>query len=530
MRRLLACLAVLGLVAGACSDDNNDGDAVEANTDSGSDTGGDVPEAMGIDGKTIKIVFTVKEEPCGDSETTAAQDVLNDGGRSALAEFVTFFNDEVLADTGYTLEHELVDDGGIYCPEKARAAGRRIVEEIKPFAVIGPSQNLDQGPIVADMVTEAGIRHIGLSWNTIENIRSRSPLVFPITQTAEGAMVDLVGYIEKRVMGTPGHDPATREEVDERHWGYVSIDLPEYHDIGENVASAMGEIGLELEQQYFLSPDPTIGAQNAATLVNKMASDGVNSIIFDFFNLAGALSGSELTKAMAAQNYRPDIYVGTKGLAAIFGPLWEPTVWEHTEGISTFSPLALRAAIVANPDGTYGYDPAYENVNENADPVVATWKHLGHTDDINVAAAPSMHNYFFGMGILSLGLLHAGDELTAESWAEGLWSTGVGGENRCDMARFYGGTDEEHVPNVSYTEGDHDGPFDEFTTVHWVSEPTDLGLPGIWESYDNYTYFADASEIPDEPTHDTSEIAPDLPLVEKVGLNAWTTCEEVGLE
>lgn len=563
MRKLIAGLITVGLLATACSGDDDDsgaddpapadteatgtdtqppdtagtttadgtaGDGTEPTAPSTPPESGDIIPATGIDGNTVKIVIPGKMEACGDDEATANANVFTDATIGVLDEYVAFFNDEVLADTGYVIEAEYVDDGGVYCPEKARAAGRQIVEEIKPFAVIGDSQNLDQGPIVADMVTSAGIRHIGLAWNTTAPYAERPYYAFGIVHLAETAMVNLVDYIAARVADTPGHDPDTREEVPERHYGYVTIDLPEYHDIVDIVAAEMEAAGLTLEQTYFLSPDPAVAGQNAATLVTRMAEDGINSLLFDFFGLAGAVSGSTLTQTMAQQNYRPDIYVGTKGLAAIFGPLWEPTVWEHAEGISFFSPLGVRAALVMNDDGTFGYDPAYADINENVDPVVDIWEHLGHTDDVGVTAGTSIHNIVFGMGVLAAGILESEGELTAESWAEGLWSTAIGEENRCTLNRFYTGTDELHTPNASYAKGDHRGPITQFTTVHWVSEPTDLGLPGYWESYDNYVYVESMDELPAEPSHDTSVTPPDIPLPEPVGLHPWTTCEEVGLE
>jgi len=548
VRKLIASLVAVGMVAVACSGDDTtdgtdntsgggvttqgDGPTTEPTGDTEpapdttdtSEPGADIIPATGIDGQTIKIVIPAKLEACGDDEATASASVMDDEARDGLAEYIAFFNDEVLAESGYSLDAEIVDDGGVYCPEKARAAGRRIVEEIKPFAVIGDSQNLDQGPIVADMVTAAGIRHIGLAWNTTAPYAERPYYAFGLVHLAETAMTNLVDYISARVDGTPGHDPATRDEVDERRYGYVTIDLPEYHEIVDQVSAAMDAAGLELEQTYFLSPDPAVAGQNVATLVTRMAEDGINSLLFDFFSLAGASSGSTLTHTMAEQNYRPDIYVGTKGLAAIFGPLWEPTVWEHAEGISSFSPLALRAALVANDDGTFGYDPAYADINENVDPVVDIWEYLGHADAVTVG-----HNIVFGLGILAAGILESGDELTAESWAEGLWSTAVGEPNRCTLNRFYSGTDSEFIPNASFAKGDVRGPITQFTTVHWVSEPTDLGLPGIWESYDNYAYVDSMDELPAEPSHDTSVTPPDIPLPEPIGVHPWTTCEELGL-
>lgn len=544
--RWMGALLVLAMVGTACTREVEDpddevaaGDETDESEEPVDETEDPDPEATeseaagtpatGVEDNVVKIALHAKVEECAGSTGDATDAVVNDAARDMADQYIAWFNDEVLSDYGWQLEHELVNDGGNGCPEQARAAAQQIVREMEPFAVLGSSNDGPQGPIMADEVTSAGIPHIGINFNTLAELEDRKGLAFNVYIPAELSHQYLADYIGTRVAGTQTENLQTGE-MEDRVYGIAMPDTERYQELAGLLTDKLAEYGVEVAQTYLLSTDAEVVAQTALTTANRMRDDGVNTLILDFFPV-GFNSGVALTENMASQDYLPEILIGTYGIP-IFDQSLDSTVMARAQGISSFSALALRSAYI-EVDGEPVFDPEFQDVAENTEPFHEVWEErLGNNTELQVGVIEGLNfaNLWQELSVLAVGLMgnpydEVGGEITREGFAEAVWETAVGEDRRCDLERFLGGTAPNHHV---YSEGDgvQDGFHNRFTTVYWVNEPT-LLTQGYYESFDNYEYFDSGDELPTEPTRDTGEEGVELTPPEPVGLRPWVPCSEL---
>lgn len=486
-----------------------------------------VTEGIDYEKRTVKLVYATKLESCGPDSQSSSANVANDKGRRVLQTYVDFFNKEVLAPHRWKLTYELVDDGGAYCPEKGRAAARAIIQERKPFAVIGGAPTISQGPVLADAVTRAGIVHIGASWATFNEIRKRHPYEWETGVVPEAAYNHLVEFMGKRLKNTKYRDPSSGLESN-RVYGMVAIDLPEVRTLASIVKRRLAEVGIDLAQTYFVSADPGVASQSAPTTVSKMRSDGVNTLIFDMQSGAnGGYAQVVYTSAMNTQNYLPQIVVGVYGI-----PFWESLfddrVWNPV-GTSVAGIIALRNGVRTNAEtGKVEEDPQYEEIAENVSGYQKVWERAGNNDHAQDGSLPQAYAIWTEFTLLAQGIMHAGPTLDVQSWARGVDTSQVGGPNRCGVERFTG-RDYPYNPRYDW-DGSHNGGAEGYTTIHWVDKQTPLGTRGYYESYDNYRYFSGDGDLPAAATWDTDTKGYDVRKQERIGLRPWTPCAHFGLK
>lgn len=476
----------------------------------------------GVVDRTVKLVFHVKEEACGDDPSRAQEGIATGKGKLVVAEYVKWFNEKVLAPRNWKLSYEFVDDGGAYCPEKAQAAGLRIAKEIKPFAALGDIIQPDRGPVLADVVTRAGILHIGTNWDSYDELRARRTLAWPVFAVAERGFENLIGWMERRVVGTQVVN-ATTGVPEGRVYGLLAIDSPEGRRLAGIAQERLRAIGAEPVAVYLVSGDVGVVGQQASNTVLKMRQDGVNTLVFGL-SYNGVRSTLILSEAMNSQNYLPEILVGTYGVAFL-DQLHNKRVWARARGTSAAGIIALRVAVAAREDGSLGVPERYEEIAENNEGYILVWQQeLGHNDLPTDGSDPSGYSVWAQLAKLSVGIAHAGDVLNAETFAKGLDSAVRGGPNRCDVARYMG-RDYRYNPGFDWdTAGD--GGVQSFATIYWVNEQTPFGTNGYYESYDDYRYFNDAAELAGEPAHDTGEEGVGVPKQEQIGIRPWTPCSQ----
>lgn len=477
--------------------------------------------------KTVKVVFPMKVEQCGPDSGTASQDVATEKGRSVLKAYVDFFNKEVLGPiNGWKITYSIVDDGGLYCPEKARAAAVAVTKEIKPFAVLGGYTTVGQGPVLQDAVTRAGIVHIGNSWGTFDEFRKRHPYAWDMFAVPQQLYTYLSWWMGKRVKGTPGADPTTGA-AQERVYGIVTMDLPANRQLASFLKAELAQRGIDLKYQYFMATDPGVAAQSAATTVNKMRSDGVNSLVFDFNSTTnGGQAGLVLTNAMGGQNYLPDLLIPANG-NAFFERFFDSRVWAKARGVSSFPAIALRVALRTNSNGQLEPDPMYTDVNENASAYQEVWQRAGNNDQAIDGAVPGAFDLWGALSLLAQGMMRFDGPLNVQTWSNAVALGAAGKPNHCGTERFMG---RDYDYNIAFNwNPEHDGGLEGFTTIYWVNEQTSLGTNGYYESYDNYRYFKSEAALPAAPTHDTGDRPPDIPKQKPIGLKAWTSCTKFGM-
>lgn len=538
MRRLQAALCGIAVLLTACAGGETSGDdptepsAVDGTgteTEDGETEPEQEPEVSaepgpGVEGDTVKIVFTRQESSCAETpEGTAPSQEFLDKGARLIDGYVGFMNDEVLSESDWQLDYEIVDDGGAFCPELQTAAARRITQEIQPFAVLGDAST-QQGPILADAVTAEGILHVGKSFATYEQLDARAPYAWVVPELPLRGLETLMAFVERRVLDTPVEDRSGDGGEVDRVYGIIAQDGEAGDAYAELVETRLSEMGVDVAGTYRFPIDPAVAAQQATTRVTQMSDDGVNTLVWGV-DIDAAQASWAVTAAMAEQDYRPDILVGASTLAFV-DSYHEQSVWSNAYGISQTPLVAIRHG-VEMVDGVIETMEELQGVPENENGYTRVWQEqLGNADDPQEAATPQGYVSWQQLSHVVAALMHIDGTVNAESYAASLdTSAFVDSENRCTVGRLMG-RDEPHASNPSWS-SDNNGGFTQFTTVYWMNEPREeVGVQGHWESFDNFTYFPTHDDLPAEPTHDTGELGMDIEKLEPIGIAPWTPCSD----
>ena len=471
---------------------------------------------QGVKGKTVEVVFHAKLQDCGPDASTSSQGKASENGLKAIDDYVAFFNKDVLGPYGWKIAHKVIDDGGQYCPEKARAAALQITKELKPFATLGDSANGDQGPVLADITSRAGIVTIGVSWNTSAELRERHPYAWSIFGLAEQQDRYLVEFMAKRVKGTKAPDLTIGAPTD-RVYGMLTVDNPESRTLAEAMKRNLAAQGIALKHTYYVSSDPGVAAQTANNTVLKMKQDGVNSLIFaiPYTSLQSAIVH---TSAMGSQGYLPDLLSSRYGVV-FFDRLFDTRVWEKMRGVFQCAIGCIRAT---------GTNPGYIDVNENGSAYKAAWTHIGNSGDPDNGTTPGAYNTWTVLSHLAIGILNAGPVLNAQTFAAGMDRAAPGGPAECIGWRLMG-RPYEHAPYTAGWSSRHDTGIIGYTPGYWVNRKNDFGTVGYYESYDNYRYFA-SGKLPVKATHDTGQAGAAVPKQKPIGLRPWISCKKFGMQ
>jgi hypothetical protein len=479
--------------------------------------GGDaLGNAPGVNGRTVNIVIHTKLQDCGPDPNSSRTGTANAKGLQMIQDYVGFFNKYVLGPYNWKLAYKVIDDGGQFCAEKARAAGLQIAKQLKPFAALGDSANGDEGPVLADVVTRAHIVDIGLSWNTTAMLRERHPYAWPIFGFAEQQDRDLVEFVGKRVKGTKTADLTTGQATD-RVYGMITADNPESRQLAAMMKSNLAAQGVTLSHTYFVSSDAGVAAQAADNTVLKMKSDGVNTLIFAI-PYTSIYSAIVYTNAMDHQNYLPDL-LGSRYGVVFFDRLFSPRVWAKMRGVFQCGISCVRAS---------GTDTAFQDVSENDGTYKKVWAFLGHTDDPDNGITPSSYNIYTNLAQLAIGIVNAGPVLNAQTFAAGIDASAPGHPAECLGWRLMG-RPYTYEPYAAGWSSAHTTGIIGFTPAYWVNQKNEFGTVGYYESYDNYRYFR-GGDLPVKPTRDTGTAGPAVPKQKPIGLKAWVSCTKLGMK
>jgi hypothetical protein len=465
-----------------------------------------------VTGHTVHIAFHGKLNDCGPDPQSSRTGTLSAEAKKVYADYTKFFNQYVLGPKGWKLTYDLIDDGGTYCPEVARAAALKIVKQIKPFAALGDSFNGDAGSVLADIVTTAKTTHIGLSWQTFAEFQKRNPYAWPVFGLAQQQDAYLAEWMGQRVAGTTTADLTTGTQV-KRVYGLLTVDNPENHQLASLLTANLKGRGVAVAHQYFVASDPGVAAQSSTNTVLKMKNDGVNTLVFaiPYTSLQSALVH---LSAMGAQNYLPDL-LGSRYGVVFFDSLFDSRVWAKFRGVFNGQPALIRAS---------GTNAKYLDLNENALAYKTAWTKMGNTDDAdNPGNAP---NVWGALSTLAMGILNAGPVLNATTFGQGMDLTANGKPASCASWRFFG----RPWAYSTYTSLDqtHTGSLYGFTPGYWTKKKNDFGTVGYYESYDGYRYFH-GGDLPAKPTGDTGgNASPDIPRQPRIGLRPELSCTTFG--
>ena len=271
----------------------------------------------------------------------------------------------------------------------ARADAQRIVEEYKPFAVIGgPALTNAFGDELAALETFC----VSCGGGSPEWFAERDPYVWAIDGSAEQKQVHVVEFIGKQLAGKPASHAGDEFVNTERKFGLLYIESSaESKVLADLMVQRLTDVGAAPAEVIPYALDPGTIQQTASQAIAKLKAAGITSVIL----ASDPVAPKDFTREATAQEYFPEWIVAAATLTdtTAFGRAYDQQQWAHAFGVTSL-------AVHLNPE-TSGYWSLYKWF---------TGKEPAADQSIGVYMPP-----FF---LLMSGLQSAGPNLTHESLAD----------------------------------------------------------------------------------------------------------------
>jgi hypothetical protein len=222
----------------------------------------------------------------------------------------------------------------------ARADAQRIVEEYKPFAVVG-------GPALtnafADELAARETVCISCGGGTAEWFAERDPYLWNLDGSAEQKQVHVVEFIEKQLAGKPASHAGDALKADTRKFAvvYEASNGAESQRLADLMESRMTEAGAAPDLMLPYTLDPGTIQQQASQIVAKMKAAGITTVVLS----TDPVAPGDFTREATTQEYEPEWLVAAATLTDTnaFGRGYDQKQWAHAFGVTS---LAVRV----NPD------------------------------------------------------------------------------------------------------------------------------------------------------------------------------------
>jgi len=355
--------------------------------------------AQGITGNEIKVVIWVgdpSKDPVLAGQIIAAGASLDTNTIKATWQgYIDIYN-KMLELYGRKISVEFFDGTGSGADTAAAKSDAIAIAAKKPFAVLGgPAQSTS---VFSDELAHRGVVCVGTCALAVPQriTTNNAGYIFTDGPSPEQAAMLTAEFIGKQA--GPGKaqyagDDATKSK--NRVYGVVHYDTPDgqYHSQFNTLKDGLKKYKItpKADQSFFL--DPAKSQENARTIITKMKSAGVTTVIYT----GDPLTPAALTKEATAQDYHPEWIVGPTVLAdtTFFGRTFDQEQWAHAFGV----------ALVA------GRVPQSDNPNYT----VYTWFH---------GSPPPNNTYNVivpTVSVLARGLTMAGPKLTPKTFQDGLF-------------------------------------------------------------------------------------------------------------
>ncbi len=208
----------------------------------------------------------------------------------------------------------------------------KAIADMKPFAVLSGA---NQTPVWAQEITANGLLCVGDCSLAVPQatVEQNAPYLISNGPTPEQAAQLTAELVIKQLKGHKaqygGGDITTKNRVfGVAHYNTVDNQQGPAFDVLKKTLSD-GGVKLAAEQEFQL--DIARGQEQARTIISKMKSAGVTTIIFT----GDPLTPSSLTKEATAQNYFPEWVIGPNVLVdiSLFGRTYDQAQWQHAFGI-----------------------------------------------------------------------------------------------------------------------------------------------------------------------------------------------------
>ena len=288
--------------------------------------------AMGVTATSIKVVVYLPEQndpilsyiegAIKDTATNAQTEATMQGWAGLFNHFAQLYGRTVdlvpFVATGYSND-----------PVAAHADALTIATNIKPFAVLdGPAVDTSSA-----FATELASQHVLCVNCSIEPNMSyyaaHSPYVWALGISGQQQLTHLMTYLSREVAGRKASfagDASLRTKT--RKFGVVVLGTSTFTP---SVLKQFKKAGVPIAQVVTYS-SPIDLLTSAPTLIAKLRSAGVTSIIFD----GDPIAPQTLTRAAANQSYHPEWILSGSVLSdtAVFGRTYDQSEWSHAFGIS----------------------------------------------------------------------------------------------------------------------------------------------------------------------------------------------------
>jgi hypothetical protein len=387
----------------------------------------------GVTGNEIKIVVYVGDpakDPLLAGQIVAAGASLDPQSiKDTWQGYVDIYN-KMFELYGRKISVEFYTGTGSGADTTAAKADAIAIADKKPFAVLGGPQQ--STTVFSDELAHRGVVCVGTCATAVPQkiLDSSAPYVYPDGPSPEEAARIAAEFIGKQA--GPGKaqyagDDATKNK--NRVYGIAHYDTPDgqYKGLFDTLTSGLKKYKVtpKADQSFFL--DPAKLQENARTIITKMKSAGVTTVIYT----GDPLTPASLTKEASAQNYHPEWIVGPSVLAdtSIFGRTFDQDQWAHAFGV------ALVPGRVPQSD-----NPAY---------TLYTWFH---------GSAPPNNTYNViipSVQTFARGVTLAGPKLTPKAFRDGLFRYPPSGGDSVNPQQSWG--KHGFWPFVDYNGSDDSG-------------------------------------------------------------------------
>jgi hypothetical protein len=356
--------------------------------------------AQGVTGDSIKVVVYVgdpSKDPLLAGQIIAAGASLDTGQiKDTWRGYFDIYN-RMLELYGRKIDVQFFDGTGSGADTTASKADAIAIADMKPFAVLGGPQQ--STTVFSDELAHRGVLCVGTCATAVPQkiINSDQPYIWPVGASPEEAARIAAEFIGKQA--GPGKaqyagNDATKSK--NRVYGFAHYDTPDgqYKGLFDTLESALKKYGIKVkaEQSFFL--DPAKLQENARTIITKMKSAGVTTVIYT----GDPLTPASLTREATAQDYHPEWIIGPSVLAdtTFFGRTFDQDQWAHAFGI----------ALV----------PGRVPQSENPSYTLYQWGHSGSPPPNNTynVIIPSI-------SMFARGVTMAGPKLTTKTFRDGLF-------------------------------------------------------------------------------------------------------------
>jgi hypothetical protein len=355
--------------------------------------------AQGVTGNEIKVVIWVgdpSKDPVLAGQIIAAGASLDTNTIKATWQgYIDIYN-KMLELYGRKISVEFFDGTGSGADTAAAKSDAIAIAAKKPFAVLGgPAQSTS---VFSDELAHRGVICVGTCALAVPQriTTNNAGFIFTDGPSPEESALLTAEFIGKQA--GPGKaqfagDDATKNK--NRVYGVAHYDTPDgqYHAQFNTLKDGLKKYKItpKADQSFFL--DPAKSQENARTIITKMKTAGVTTVIYT----GDPLTPAALTKEASAQDYHPEWIVGPTVLAdtTFFGRTFDQEQWAHAFGV----------ALVA------GRVPQSENPNYT----LYTWFH---------GSPPPNNTYNVivpTVSVLARGLTMAGQKLMPKTFQDGLF-------------------------------------------------------------------------------------------------------------